>query len=122
MTPSLLNRHTALCEPINFPPNHITHITMSQLNLEIKTKLDALQQALLDSNPSMPTLLRDIHITLKSQPEQVTLMTEQELYIVIQGLEKQTNTYLAASTVKSSKSATGKAKLKNATAADLGFD
>ena len=45
-----------------------------------------------------------------------------ELHIVIQGLEKQTNTYLAASTVKSSKSASGKAKLKNATAADLGFD
>ena len=49
-------------------------------------------------------------------------MTEQELHIVIQGLEKQTNTYLAASTVKSSKSASGKAKLKNATASDLGFD
>ena len=99
-----------------------SHITMSQLNLEIKTKLDALYHALLDSNPSMPTLLRDIHVTLKNQPEQVTLMTEQELHIVIQGLEKQTNTYLAASTVKSSKSAAGKAKLKNATAADLGFD
>lgn len=121
MTPSLLLRTLLYVSLSTFHPI-TSHITMSQLNLEIKTKLDALQQALLDSNPSMPTLLRDIHVTLKNQPEQVTLMTEQELHIVIQGLEKQTNTYLAASTVKSSKSATGKAKLKNATAADLGFD
>jgi ribosomal protein L6P/L9E len=86
---------------------------MSQLNLEIKTKLDALQQALLDEHPQIPTLLRDIHTTLKSQPEQVTLMTEEEINIVIQGLEKQTNTYLAAATVKSSRSPSKRAALSN---------
>lgn len=94
---------------------------MTQLNLEIKTKLDALQEALLESHPSMPTLLRDIHTTLKNQPEQVTLMTEEELAIVVQGLQKQTNTHIAAAITKKrspSKRATLKATLN---AEDLGF-
>lgn len=95
---------------------------MSQLNLEIQTKLASLQEALLESHPTMPTLLRDIHTTLKSQPEQVTLMTEDEIHIIIQGLEKQTNTHLAASVTKKSKSASSRAAMKNATSADLGFD
>lgn len=92
---------------------------MSELNLEIKTKLDALQEALLSSNPEMPVLLRDIHRTLKAQPDQVTLMTEEEIHIVIQGLEKQTNSHIAASVTKPS--AAKKASLKNVTTEDLGF-
>lgn len=92
---------------------------MSQLNLEIKTKLEELQQALLTQHPTMPTLLRDIHKTLKAQPEQVTLMTEEEVAIVIQGLEKQTNSHLAASTLKPTKAK--KESLKNVTSDDLGF-
>ena len=48
---------------------------MSAINLEIKSKLDELEQALLSAHPTLPTLLRDIHTTLKKQPEQVTLMT-----------------------------------------------
>lgn len=92
---------------------------MSELNLEIKTKLEELQQALLTQHPTMPTLLRDIHKTLKAQPEQVTLMTEDEIAIVIQGLEKQTNSHLAASTLKPTKAK--KESLKNVTSDDLGF-
>lgn len=49
-------------------------------------------------------------------------MTEDEIHLVIQGLEKQTNTYLAATTLKSSKSPSAKAKLKATSSADLGFD
>lgn len=92
---------------------------MSQLNLEVKSKLDELQQALLSQHPTMPTILRDIHRTLKAQPEQVTLMTEEEIHILIQGLEKQTNSYIAASVSKPK--AAAKASLKKVTADDLGF-
>lgn len=92
---------------------------MSQLNLDIKTKLDELSQMLLSQNPGLPTLLRDIHRTLKAQPDQVTLMSEDEIRVVVQGLEKQTGSYLAASAVKPT--AAKKAALKNVTAADLGF-
>lgn len=94
---------------------------MSQLNLEIKTKLDQLSQALLTAHPQIPTLLRDIRNTLKSFPEQVTLMTEDEINIVVRGLEKQTTSYIAAATVKSSKSKGAKESLKNVTSDDLGF-
>lgn len=73
---------------------------MSTINLEISTKLQALQQALLDSHPTLPTLLRDIHTTLKQQPEQVTLLSEEELNIIVQGLEKQTNSYIAQAVTK----------------------
>jgi len=94
-------------------------MTTTQLNLEIKSKLDELQTALLTSHPTMPTLLRDIHKTLKAQPEQVTLMTEEEVAIVVQGLEKQTNSHLAATTMKPTKAK--KESLKNISSDDLGF-
>jgi hypothetical protein len=93
---------------------------MSALNLEIKSKLDELSNALLSAHPQMPTLLRDIRTTLKNFSEQVTLMTEEEINIVVRGLEKQTNSHVAAATVKPS--AAKKAALKNVTSDDLGFD
>ena len=55
-------------------------------------------------------------------PSYDVLFAEEEIHIVIQGLEKQTNTYLAATTLKSSKSPSAKAKLKATSSADLGFD
>ena len=93
--------------------------TPTLLNLEVKTKLDALQAALLESHPTLPTLLRDIHKTLKAQPDQVTLASEEEIHLVIMGLEKQTNSHLAASVTKPS--AAKKASLKKVTSDDLGF-
>lgn len=92
---------------------------MSQLNLEIKTKLEELEQALLAQHPTMPQILRDIHRTLKAQPDQVTLMSEEEINTVIRGLEKQTNSYIAASVSKPK--AAAKASLKKVSADDLGF-
>lgn len=75
-------------------------MSTTALNLEISTKLHSLQEALLESHPTLPTLLRDIHTTLKQQPEQVTLMSEEELNIIVQGLEKQTNSYIAQAVTK----------------------
>lgn len=92
---------------------------MSNLNLEIKTKLDELEQALLTNHPTMSTILRDIHKTLKAQPDIVTLMSEEEIAIVVQGLTKQTNTKLVESTLKPS--AAKKAALSKVTSDDLGF-
>lgn len=92
---------------------------MSQLNLDIKTKLDELESALLSNHPGMPTLLRDIHKTLKAQPDIVTLMSESELAILVRGLDKQTNAHLVATTMKPTKAK--KESLKNVTSDDLGF-
>ena len=92
---------------------------MSQLNLEIQTKLNALSEALLQAHPTIPTLLKDIHRTLKAQPEQVTLMSEQELHLVVQGLMKQTNSNLAAAAMKPVRAK--KESLKSMTLDELGF-
>lgn len=89
--------------------------------IEIQLKLADLQAALLAKNPQMPLLLRDIHSQLKQNPEVVTLLTEDEVAIVVSGLSSQTLTHLAGSTLKSAKSATAKASLKKVSTDDLGF-
>lgn len=93
---------------------------LSQSDL-IKANITQLQTALLESHPQMPTLLRTIHSQLKEDPATVTLLEEEEIAIVVRGLEKQTNTSIAAS--MTTKSSTAKTKaLKKVTANDLGFD
>lgn len=87
----------------------------------IQLKLADLQQQLLSQHPGMPTLLRDIHSQLKQNPETVTLMTEDEIAIVVQGLSKQTMTHLSGSVMKSTKSATATKALKKVSTDDLGF-
>lgn len=85
----------------------------------ISAKISELQEKLLTSHPTMPLLLREIHKTLKEDPAVVTLLKEEEIAIIVNGLEKQTMTSLAASMTKSTASKTK--ALKNVSATDLGF-
>ena len=78
--------------------------------VELKNKVLELQKSLLDRHPSMPGLLREIHVALKKQPENVTLLEETEINIVVQGLEKQTGYEIASTVSKPKSSSTG---LKN---------
>lgn len=94
---------------------------MSSIYLSIQSKLQDLSAQLLQSHPNIPILLRDIHSQLKQNPEVVTLMTEDEVAIVVQGLSVQTRTHLSGSVMKSAKSATSKAAMKNVKLDDLGF-
>ena len=68
---------------------------------QIKEKLAALQDKLENSNPGIATLLRDIHQTLKKDPDTVTLLSEEECSILVRGLKKQTATEIATSALKS---------------------
>ena len=86
---------------------------MSDSLLMIREKIGSLQSALLERHPRMPNLLQEIHTTLRAQPENVTLMTEEEIRIIVSGLEKQTNTFLADVVSKSKKSTSTASKLKN---------
>lgn len=86
---------------------------MSDSLLMVREKIASLQSALLERHPRMPTLLAEIHTTLRAQPENVTLMTEEEIRVIVSGLEKQTNTFLADVVSKSKKSASTATKLKN---------
>lgn len=85
----------------------------------IKQNIAAISQALLSNNPTLPVLLATIKRTLKNDPQLVTLLSEEDICAIVQGLDRQTGNYLANAMVKS-KTSENK-KLKNATAADLGF-
>lgn len=88
---------------------------------QLQERVLSLQSAILARHPTMPTLLQEIWRTLKAQPENVTLMTEEEIGIIVSGLQVQTNTSLAQAATKSSKSA---AATKSVTAKinQLGLD
>ena len=64
-----------------------------------------LDTAIKDRHPTMPTLLQEIWRALKAQPENVTLMTEEEIGVIVSGLQVQTNVSLAQNMSKQSKSA-----------------
>jgi hypothetical protein len=87
---------------------------------QVAAKISDLEKMILASHPQMPLLLREIRNVLKENPAVVTLLDEDNIRIIVNGLEKQTNTYLAASMTKTS---AGKTKaLKSVTSNDLGFD
>lgn len=82
---------------------------------QIKEKLAFLESQLISNTPNISTILREIHIQLKKDPEVVTLLTEEECSILVRGLKKQTNTEIATSALKSG----AKKSLKQMTLGDL---
>lgn len=79
---------------------------------EVQDTISQLQDALLVTHPEMPILLRKIHTKLKADPAIVTLLSEDEIATVINGLKVQTNVQL--STPKTAaKKATGAGKRIN---------
>jgi len=88
---------------------------------QVSERLLALQQAILSRHPTMPTILQEVWKNLKAQPENVTLLTEEQMAVVVSGLEVQTNVSLAQATTKASKSASA-AKAVTAKINQLGLD
>lgn len=68
--------------------------------METKSKIAELSEAILAAHPTMPMLLKQIHTNLKSDPEIVTLLDEEEIQIIVSGLKKQTQTELIQSALK----------------------
>lgn len=68
---------------------------------ELQEKVAALSQAILARHPQMPQLLREIYQNLRQQPENVTLLKEDEIAIIVSGLKIQTQTEFASAVVKS---------------------
>ena len=69
------------------------------ISIKIQELYDAVQKTL----PNMPTLLRDIHSNLKQDPELVTLLSPEEVSIIVSGLSKQTQTTITTSILSGSK-------------------
>lgn len=84
----------------------------SRLGFELQEKVLALEKALLERHPRMPVLLREIHTVLRAQPENVTLFSEEEIAILVDGLKVQTSVEFASSITKGSGAKSATAKIK----------
>ncbi len=80
---------------------------------ELLTKIDELDVRLKASHPLMPTLLREIHTTLRKQPDNITLLEDEQIAVIVRGLLVQTTTTIAT------KKATSKKSTKSITIEDL---
>lgn len=74
----------------------------------LKMQITDLSQAILEAHPRLPVLLREIHTALKKDPATVTLLDEDDIAIVIQGLQVQTNVQIGTAVKKSEKAARAK--------------
>lgn len=81
---------------------------MTTPHTAISIKILELQDALLGAHPTMPTLLRDIHANLKRDPDVVTLLSQEEVAIIVSGLSKQTQTTITTSIIKGTKGKSAK--------------
>jgi hypothetical protein len=85
----------------------------------LKEQIASLANMILEKHPQMPGLLREIHTALTKQPENILLLSEEDMNKIVQGLEVQTNSYLATAIAKTEpKSLAGKLK-KGANLQDL---
>ena len=89
-----------------------------KLPIELQEKILKLQTAVLERMPQMPGILQDIWIALKKQPENVTLLEEEDIQKIVAGLEVQTDTKLMDIALKSKSPSLAK-KLKGLTTDDI---
>lgn len=80
-------------------------------------RIEELKTALDDSLPNMPNILQDIHKSLRDDPEIVTLLSEEEISVIVKGLEKHEDTVIVAKSAK--KKTGGRKATKKITADDL---
>lgn len=69
----------------------------------ISHKINELQVAVQQTLPNMPSLLRDIHMNLRNDPEIVTLLSPQEVAVIVSGLSKQTQTSITTQVLSGAK-------------------
>ena len=94
-----------------------TSVSSPTSGFELREKVAALSTALLTAHPLIPSLLQTIRRQMKSDPENVTLLAEEEIQIVVNGLKRQTMTEITTAMLKTTGSS-GKS-LKKLTVLDL---
>ena len=83
------------------------------IDTNLQMKISSLQNAILSAHPTMPILLREIHTILKNDPSNVTLLSEEDIAILVSGLKQQTKTEITQAAMKK------KTSLKNVSLGDL---
>lgn len=94
-------------------PQNIVTPQSNPEGFELKLKIEELKNKLLEKHPLMPNLLRDIHSTLRQYPENVTLLAEEEIQVIVNGLKVQTQTEFAQSTTAKKSNPTLTSKIKS---------
>ena len=82
---------------------------------QIREKLANMEEALEGNLPGIATMLRTIHSQLKKDEEIVTLLTEEEVCMLVRGLKKQTLTEITTAAINAPR----KKALKATTLDDL---
>lgn len=72
----------------------VTSIPLSTENA-IKGKIDALQKSLQQKLPDYESILHFIHRSLAENPDTVHLLTDEEVGIIVAGLQKRTGIFIA---------------------------
>ena len=83
---------------------------------EVQEKLASLEKALLEKTPNMSSLLREIHKKLKNDPDIVTVLSDEECKILVDGLKDQTKVNIATQSLTKR---SGKKALSKMTVDDL---
>lgn len=104
------------------PP--VQHAAVVENSVPVATRADhplvmelaELEQALKQQIPEFRTVLRDIHQKLRQDPELVTVMSDEEIGLIVSGLVLHTNTEIIAPKAAKAARAASKAKV---TADDL---
>lgn len=68
---------------------------------QTRESVASLQNALLTAHPQMPVILRTVLQKLKNDPDVVTLMTEEEIGVIVSAAKKHTGVEIAAIAQKS---------------------
>jgi DNA polymerase III psi subunit len=89
---------------------------------QLREKVASLEAIILTKHPTLPSLLSQILQALQQQPEQVLLLSPEEISQVVAGIEIHKGVFLAASVTKPAAQKTGIAKIKANAASALGFD
>jgi len=72
---------------------------VNKLPFELAEKLASLENLIKEKHPRMPTLLQEIHSALRQQPENVILLSEEEISSIVEGLKIQTGVAFAQAAV-----------------------
>lgn len=88
-------------------------MTDTTIDTDLQMKIASLQEAILQVHPRLPILLKEIHTILKNDPSIVTVLGEEEIATIVNGLKLQTKTEITAASLKK------KTSLKNVGLADL---
>lgn len=89
---------------------------------QLQQKVSDLSNTLIDKHPRLPGLLSEILQALQAQPENVLLLSPEEIGKVVNGIEIHKGTFLAATVTKPAALKSGTAAIKKGGLRALGLD